>query len=1252
MQKYRMLLTKGSFEALSRIRDSDRESVSSFLMYLMDGNWERNGSARFPVVVWKQINGERHLFSCKVREEIYALWEVLWTVNLAGRLGISEYEEEGLVRDFSLHVILYSFGEFPGQPDTLIHMGTEDFEKAGTIERRYLSFYDREPKDEVRYNEELYRLSRALIERVVRGEQQGLVLHMPEEQVAVLSAHRTLRGPILLSGEAGSGKTTVITHWLVMGELEKIEPQLFVTFSERLTDRAKIEFEQMLPIGHGPYQVRFLTYRQLLLEIANVGGLASRDLSKEMTFERFLREYSHRVSQHVDPVLLWDEIRSVIKGRCENPGKRVLDHFTYETLSEERGQCKTPKRVREEYYEEALKYQNYLDREGLWDAIDLAFDCLGRVDKVAKYSRLACDEVQDLAPVEIRVLISLVKYKNIDSMFFTGDMAQVINPSGFLWSKLKGDLGAASKRHDIRDPWALKRNFRSTTEIVELVNGCLQVRESLLGDTGGRNIQRSDVCGGIQPMLLRSCPVEVVKKCVSNPQKRLILAKTKKVKNEIMELLGEAREKVTILTVEEAKGLEWEGALLWNFFIPRHEKITKNDWENVFVLEKRHAFQTNVKRGEKNPYALAYEFNLLHVGLTRPRKFLFVYDEDPVENIMNLGDEFKGLITEIDDKQFSAYWGTTIPSPEDLLTLALDLMTKDQKQAIQFFKIAAREFEKTKKLENAAKCFERAREYKLAANCYREFGDLSMQEKMLAYDSESLAYDLESKGKFEGAREHWEDAGKHWVQHCRHSRDKAYWENLINGYESATMAYKNAGLFREAAMCLQQRAEDIPREKMEYVIVKAKSLHEAALCWEKAESIKNAIKAIFGAINTGRDEIIKSGERILIGGEIPEIWVAKCFVMLADYYVKDGEILNAAQATMEVAKYFSDAERKVEEAEKESCLYQQIRYLHKAVEYYRMTGQEKEFIEDILRRSVGLSEARVDRYGVTRLEDLSRSWELLIDWLRDSRQSTKYVDESVDYVEYLRRHNQEERGIKVAEIQIEWCGEKYPGDAIRLLSILKRWYEKSGEYRSAGKTIERIGKMQERIPDRRGAISSYAEAGKSYLKADSIDLALNLFQQGLNVAISEALPSSSIGYYCFKDIAVDSLIRELEAETRYEIVKEWIDKAATYFARGFKQSVPLIQDYIKTYESTLEKMPKDSKERDEVLRNCGWAWLCLMSTCQIALKQDVAFHEAEKIMKEASEKSHDFFKRIVDKGLDDRQAISYLLENMKRYTSL
>ncbi|MCD6491010.1 MAG: AAA family ATPase, partial [Candidatus Korarchaeota archaeon] len=749
---------------------------------------------------------------------------------------------------------------------------------------------------------------------------------MTKEQVDILSTHLHLRGPILLSGEAGSGKTIVMTHWLLINQLRKIEPQLFVTFSNRLVESTRDTFEKMLPSDGGSHQVRFLTYRDLLLEIANTGGLKPRDPSKEMTFERFIREYSKNVSPEIDYVLLWDEIRSTIKGACTDPNRRMIDYSTYEQLNEKKGLCKVPKEMREKYYHQAQLYQNYLDKHGLWDAIDLALDCLRCVDKISPYAKIACDEVQDLAPVEIIVLINIVKDKNIDNIFFTGDIAQVINPSGFTWSRLKGLLGEISKRHDIRDAWTLGRNFRSTKEIVELVNEILCQRKNILDD-GERNIQHSYISSGIKPMVLDMDPLKILKETTSNPKERLILVKTKEEKNHLMDILNEAVEKITILTVEEAKGLEWEGVLLWNFFIPRHEKITKNDWENVFIPEKRRSFAKLVAQGKKNPYGLIYEFNLLHVGLTRARKYLFMYDESNRMNIKNLGESIAKKITPIDLNQFRVHWETTLPSPEQVYKLALDLLDRDQKQAFAFFRIAAQGFEENKKFEKAAECYERISEYKLAAECYKKENNILMQEKMLALDAES--------------RKNFEEAGKHWEEYSEYARKNQDWKTAADGYNSAAKAYENAGLFEKAAESSEKRAECYGSiEEIKYRINRAESFYDAATLWEKSNNIENAVKDLLGAINIVRDEIIKSDKTHLINGKTPQIWLAEAFAQLANYEIKDEKTLEAAQHFMDTAKWFKEAEKKAgSDSEKENYFELQIIYLQKAVDLFKKIGK-------------------------------------------------------------------------------------------------------------------------------------------------------------------------------------------------------------------------------------------------------------------------------------------------------------------------
>jgi hypothetical protein len=109
-----------------------------------------------------------------------------------------------------------------------------------------------------------------------------------------------------------------------------------------------------------------------------------------------------------------------------------------------------------------------------------------------------------------------------------------------------------------------------------------------------------------------------------------------------------------------------------------------------------------------------------------------------------------------------------------------------------------------------------------------------------------------------------------------------------------------------------------------------------------------------------------------------------------------------------------------------------------------------------------------------------------------------------------------------------------------------------------------------------------------------------------------------------------------------------MDKAASYLAEEYKQSVPLVRELIKTYESMLEEMPKGTQERLEVLRKTGWVWLCLATLCQNALAKDASLYEAEKMMEEAYEKSRICFNSIVDRQKDDNEAILYILAKTKK----
>ncbi|MDY0290200.1 MAG: UvrD-helicase domain-containing protein [Sphaerochaeta sp.] len=139
-----------------------------------------------------------------------------------------------------------------------------------------------------------------------------LFLYLTGEQQDVLD----LRPPILLSGTAGSGKTTLAVYYLVKGS-HTGQDVLFVTCSHFLRDYSEKLYRGLIvhscledKIG----KVRFAMLRELVLEILAAAGL-HQDLKQEVDLKGFTEIFSrHGLAKKYDPELVWEEIRSIIKG--------------------------------------------------------------------------------------------------------------------------------------------------------------------------------------------------------------------------------------------------------------------------------------------------------------------------------------------------------------------------------------------------------------------------------------------------------------------------------------------------------------------------------------------------------------------------------------------------------------------------------------------------------------------------------------------------------------------------------------------------------------------------------------------------------------------------------------------------------------------------------------------------------------------------------------------------------------------------
>jgi hypothetical protein len=308
---YKLLINSDAMERLLNMPESVRPKIKQILHDLIYAEWETWETNTLPEFIsYKEREGDQELFTYYIPEiKASLVWTRLWSVDLLGRMEypIGTYGDETIVSKLYAPHIVISFRDRNKPPSfKFVHENVNYEQQSGLNQKQ--DFYQMDPQDQLTYSEELYLLGRNIIDDVLNGIQQGLPLQMSDEQMNVLQTP----GLVLVSGEAGSGKTIIITHWLMINHLRHTQiksypppiSQIFVTFSDRLRNNAKKNFLTMLPKNYADNDTHFLTYRDLLYDIAKEGGIIHKfPKEKEMTFEKFMKEYAKKhVPEKIDPI--------------------------------------------------------------------------------------------------------------------------------------------------------------------------------------------------------------------------------------------------------------------------------------------------------------------------------------------------------------------------------------------------------------------------------------------------------------------------------------------------------------------------------------------------------------------------------------------------------------------------------------------------------------------------------------------------------------------------------------------------------------------------------------------------------------------------------------------------------------------------------------------------------------------------------------------------------------------------------------
>ena len=317
-----------------------------------------------------------------------------------------------------------------------------------------------------------------------------------------------------------------------------------------------------------------------------------KDPRREITYPVFKLELwpkmkktsKEKVDYH--PTLVWTEIRSFIKGSAEallsENGELSLED--YESL----GKKKAPNfsADRKVVYDLYRVYQRERSSKRMFDEADLVYNIHKRLQLITapewSVHQIYVDETQDFTQAELSLLIRCCRSPN--QLFFTGDTAQsIMRGISFRFNDLKSLFHHARKAAGITDDqnnfitvpkklYQLTHNYRSHAGILRLASSVVDLLLTYFPDSFDRLQKDEGLFEGPRPVLLESCsPTDLAMILQGNQRQssriefgahQVVLVAS----NEARDALPDELSQGLVMTIYEAKGLEFDDVLIYNFF--------------------------------------------------------------------------------------------------------------------------------------------------------------------------------------------------------------------------------------------------------------------------------------------------------------------------------------------------------------------------------------------------------------------------------------------------------------------------------------------------------------------------------------------------------------------------------------------------------------------------------------------------------------------------------------------------------------
>lgn len=299
--------------------------------------------------------------------------------------------------------------------------------------------------------------------------------------------------PILVQGAPGTGKSILAIHRVKkLVENKKIEKILFTTHNETLVDYFKELLKELVPLELDSGRVEVCTVDDVVMKHLNNDKkirkltIANRKIS-ELCLESVLRKISidsrtQKELNNLGCAFILEEILKTIESMgIYTPEKYIKESRVTRKVFDDR------KELIEAVFFVYTEWEKILQASGYTTIEQLRREALKSISNLPiqkkPYDAVIVDEIQDLSPTALRLLIQSVK--STSGLFLTGDAAQSLYERNFRWDSIYKEIGCGPGRPD-----RLIDSFRNTEQIdkacpdilVNIDRGCSRLFSSKPGD--------------------------------------------------------------------------------------------------------------------------------------------------------------------------------------------------------------------------------------------------------------------------------------------------------------------------------------------------------------------------------------------------------------------------------------------------------------------------------------------------------------------------------------------------------------------------------------------------------------------------------------------------------------------------------------------------------------------------------------------------------------------------------------------------